>query len=292
MTLRCATYARYSSDRQSPASIQDQIRKCKEYASKQGWQFLEDHVYADEALSGAGADRPEFARMLQAASQLPRPLDVLLLDDTSRLSRNQGETARIFERLNFLGVRIVAVSQGIDSQSEQADVLVTVHGLVDSLFIKELAKKTHRGLEGRALKGLCTGGRCYGYNNIREGDAVRQQINAAEAVIVRRIFELAANDFSLKTIAKTLNAKAFPPPDRVPAKSMRHGAPLQYAPCCGGNFTLGGSRGTVRVLSNSRVPTNACAGSAQRASGWLQNSRNFALSMRLFGNGFRHELRV
>ena len=212
MTLRCATYARYSSDRQSPASIQDQIRKCKEYASKQGWQFLEDHVYADEALSGAGADRPEFARMLQAASQLPRPLDVLLLDDTSRLSRNQGETARIFERLNFLGVRIVAVSQGIDSQSEQADVLVTVHGLVDSLFIKELAKKTHRGLEGRALKGLCTGGRCYGYNNIREGDAVRQQINAAEAVIVRRIFELAANDFSLKTIAKTLNAEGVPSP--------------------------------------------------------------------------------
>ena len=61
--------------------------------------------------------------MLQAASQLPRPFDVLLLDDTSRLSRDQGETARIFERLNFLGIRIVAVSQGIDSQSEQADVL-------------------------------------------------------------------------------------------------------------------------------------------------------------------------
>jgi site-specific DNA recombinase len=125
MRLRSAAYARYSSDRQSPASIQDQLRKCKEYAAKQGWQFLEGHVYADEALSGAGGDRPEFVRMLQAASQLPRPFDVLLLDDTSRLSRNQGETARIFERLNFLGVRIVAVSQGIDSQSEQADVLMT-----------------------------------------------------------------------------------------------------------------------------------------------------------------------
>ncbi len=156
--------------------------------------------------------------MLQAASQLPRPFDVLLLDDTSRLSRDQGETARIFERLNFLGIRIVAVSQGIDSQSEQADVLVTVHGLVDSLFIKELAKKTHRGLEGRALKGLSTGGRCYGYNNIRVGDAVRQQINAVEAVIVRRIFELAANDFSLKTIAKTVNAEGVASPRPRPGK--------------------------------------------------------------------------
>jgi site-specific DNA recombinase len=86
----------------------------------------------------------------------------LLVDDTSRLSRNQGETSRIFERLTFLGVRIVAVSQGIDTHSEQADVLMTVHGLVDSLYIKELAKKTHRGLEGRAIRGLHTGGRCFG----------------------------------------------------------------------------------------------------------------------------------
>ena len=144
MSLRSAAYARYSSDRQSPASIQDQVRKCKEYAAKQDWQFLDGHVYADEALSGAGADRPEFVRLLQAASQLPRPFDVLLLDDTSRLSRNQGETARIFERLNFLGVRIVAVSQGIDSQSEQADVLMTVHGLVDSLYIKNSLKNPSR----------------------------------------------------------------------------------------------------------------------------------------------------
>lgn len=109
MTLRCATYARYSSDRQSPASIQDQLRKCREYAESQGWHFLDQHVYAGEALSGAGADRPEFVRLLKASSQLPRPFDVLLLDDTSRISRNQGETARTFERLNFLGVRIVAV---------------------------------------------------------------------------------------------------------------------------------------------------------------------------------------
>jgi hypothetical protein len=35
--------------------------------------------------------------------------------------------------------------------------MMTVHGLVDSLYMKELAKKTHRGLEGLALKGFHTG---------------------------------------------------------------------------------------------------------------------------------------
>ena len=57
------------------------------------------------------------------------------MDDTSRLSRNLAESARIYERLNFAGIRVVAVSQGIDTQSEQSDVLVTLHSLVDSLYV-------------------------------------------------------------------------------------------------------------------------------------------------------------
>lgn len=91
-------------------------------------------------------------------------------------------------------------------------MLLTVHGLVDSLYIKELAKKTHRGLEGHALQGLHTGGRCYGYDNVKDNDSVRCRINEDEAAIVRRIFELAANGTSLKGIAKTLNHDAVPPP--------------------------------------------------------------------------------
>jgi DNA invertase Pin-like site-specific DNA recombinase len=224
MMLRCAAYARYSSDRQSPASIQDQLRKCREYAQQQGWQLLDEHVYADEALSGAGADRPEFARMLEATARVPRPFDVLLVDDTSRLCRNLGEAARVFERLNFLGVRIVAVSQGIDSENEQADVLMTVHGLVDSLYIKELARKTHRGLEGRALLGFHTGGRCFGYDNVPEQGGVRLRINPAEAGVVRRIFEMAADGGSLKGIARGLNLEGVPCP--------RPRAGKQYATWC------------------------------------------------------------
>ncbi len=224
MTLRCAAYARYSSDRQSPASIQDQLRKCREFASEKGWTFLEEHVYADEAISGAGSDRPAFELLIQSASLRPRPFDVLLVDDTSRISRNMGDAARFYEQLKFVGVRAFALSQGIDSQSEQADVLLSVHGLVDSLYIKELGKKTHRGLEGRALLGLSTGGRCFGYDNVTGDGCVRQQINPDEAAIVRRIFEMAAEGGSLKVIAKTLND------ERVPSPRPRAGK--RYATWC------------------------------------------------------------
>src|SRR6185312_11608605 len=121
-----------------------------------------------------------------------------LFDDTSRLSRNIGDIARAFETLKFVGIRVIAVSQGIDSENEQADVLMTVHSLVDSLYIKELAKKTHRGLEGLALQGLHTGGKCFGYKIVEAGDNRKQyEVNPEEAPIVQKIFEMAASGVSL-----------------------------------------------------------------------------------------------
>ncbi len=67
MSLRCAAYARYSSDLQSPLSIDDQLRICREYAKSRGFVFLEEHVYVDEALSSVGADRPQVKQILLLA---------------------------------------------------------------------------------------------------------------------------------------------------------------------------------------------------------------------------------
>lgn len=136
MSLRCAAYARYSSDRQSPESIEDQLRKCREFAAKEGGEVLADHVYKDEELSGAGADRPGWVKLLKAIAERPCPFDALLVDDTSRLSRNQADAHKFKDEMRFLGIRFVAVSQGIDSKDEQSDVLMAVHGMVDELFIK------------------------------------------------------------------------------------------------------------------------------------------------------------
>jgi site-specific DNA recombinase len=81
--IRCAIYARYSTDRQNPCSIDDQLRKCRQFAEPRGWHLLDNHVYADEALSGASADRAALKRLLAAALEEPRPFDCVLFDDTS-----------------------------------------------------------------------------------------------------------------------------------------------------------------------------------------------------------------
>lgn len=64
--------------------------------------------------------------------------------------------------------------------------------------MRELAKKTHRGMEGLALRGLHTGGRIFGYETVSLGEREGKKlvINPSEATIVRRIFELSAGGMS------------------------------------------------------------------------------------------------
>ena len=210
---RCAIYARYSSDKQSPTSIEDQVRKCREYAASHGWEVLQGQIYSDGAMSGTSSeDRPGLCALRMAISTHARPFDVLLVDDTSRLSRHQATAMQLFEQFNFQGVRVIAVGQGIDSSNEQADVLMAVHGIMDSQYVKELAKKTHRGLEGNVLRGFHAGGRCFGYRSLQTADGVRLEVNEEEATTVRRIFTMSASGYSLKAITKALNAEHLRPP--------------------------------------------------------------------------------
>jgi DNA invertase Pin-like site-specific DNA recombinase len=231
VSFRCAAYARYSTDRQSPLSIEDQIRKCREYAAQQGWALLDSQIYFDEAISSSTDDRAGLKRLLAAASS--RSFDVILVDDTSRISRRLADSLRIFDQLRFSGVRVVFVSQGIDTDSEQAEVLLATHGIVDSLYIRELGKKVHRGVEGRALQGFHTGGRCFGYRSVPIEDplrtdsygrpvivGVRLEVEANQASTVRRIFELYAAGDSLKTIAKRLNVDGVRSPS--PYRGQSH----------------------------------------------------------------------
>jgi site-specific DNA recombinase len=216
-----AIYVRVSTEMQSRASLDDQVRKCCQYADAHGLQVLDEHIYREEALSGVGADRPALNRVLQLALSAAPPFTAILVDDTSRLSRTTEDALTIFKRLNFAGVQLIAVSQGISSDNEQSEMLVTVHGMMDSFYVKELAKKTHRGLEGLALRGLHTGGRIFGYETVPSGTGTSKKlvVNPSEAAIVRRIFNLSAGGNSLKTITRTLNAERVPAPrprkDRV-----------------------------------------------------------------------------
>ena len=128
------------------------------------------------------------------------------------------------QQLKFLGIRVIYISQGIDSASEQADALVAVHGLIDSLYLKELAKKVKRGLAGQMDRGFSTGARQYGFRKILVPDpsgkkdahgqpvalGTRIEVDPDEAKVVQTILEWAAEGVGLTTIVERLNAKGIP----------------------------------------------------------------------------------
>src|SRR6267154_4516364 len=104
---RAAIYARVSTEMQSRASIDDQIRKCSQHAESLGLKVLEEHLYRDEALSGTGMDRPSLQRLLRSALNKEKQFDVILVDDQSRLSRRTENVLWICRQLEFAGVQLI-----------------------------------------------------------------------------------------------------------------------------------------------------------------------------------------
>jgi site-specific DNA recombinase len=233
--MRCAIYARYSSDLQRDSSIEDQIRKCREYASSRGWTIQEQHIRCDRAVSaGSMAGRDGLTALMADAKQKPRPFDYILIDDTSRLARNLEDSLRTAKQLDFYGVKVFFVSQGIDSGDKSSRTMLTMHGMMDEQFIQGIADKVHRGQEGQVLKGLQVGGRCYGYRNSPIEDktrmgkygrpavtGVRLQIEESEAAVIRRIFDMYASGAGLAQIAKILNAESVVAPQPSSARTIR-----------------------------------------------------------------------
>ena len=73
-----ALYARVSSDRQDvDLSVAAQLRALRDHARKN--DYIVVHEYVDEAESGRIADRPEFSKMIEAASKAEAPFKEILI---------------------------------------------------------------------------------------------------------------------------------------------------------------------------------------------------------------------
>jgi site-specific DNA recombinase len=204
---RAAIYARYSTDRQSESSAEDQARLCRERASREGWIVVAE--FLDPAISGATRDRPQLNALMARAAEF----DVVVTESLDRLSRDQEDIAAIHKRLRFAGVEIVTLADGAIGE-----IHIGLKGTMAALFLKDLGDKTRRGQIGRVAAGRIPGGLSYGYEKVQQlderGEPMRglRAVNAVEAAIVRRIFAEYAAGLAPREIAKRLNADGVPPP--------------------------------------------------------------------------------
>ena len=89
--MTAVIYARYSSDSQREASIEGQLRDCKDYAEKNGITVV--GTYIDRAYSAKTDDRPDFQRMIKDSGK--KIFDVVLVWKLDRFARNR------FDAVNY-----------------------------------------------------------------------------------------------------------------------------------------------------------------------------------------------
>src|SRR5262245_51652373 len=196
-------------------SVTRQVEHARAYATRKGWVVADEHVYVDDGISGAEfARRPGFVRLM--AAMKPRPsFQVLVMSEESRLGREAIETAYVLKQLITAGVRVFFYLEDrertLDSPTDK--IMLSLTAFADELEREKARQRTYDAMSRKAKAGHVTGGRVFGYDNVSilspggKRSHVERQTNQAEAVVVRRIFELYSRGKGLTNITKTLNAE-------------------------------------------------------------------------------------
>ncbi|RCS59942.1 recombinase family protein [Parvibium lacunae] len=224
--MTAAIYTRYSSDNQDETSTQDQMRLAMQYAERHGLRVC--GVYSDEELSGfmTVERRPQGAKLLAACAR--GEVKTIIIESLDRLSRNLVDQETIVRRLEFSGVRIVSTSDGYDSLRDDREMQRGFRGLMNEQYLRDLKKKTHRGLSGQVHRGYHAGGSVYGYESVPDGKGFKLTINEEQAKHVRWIFEQYAAGKSCQKIAAELNLNRIPSPrNSTWAVSALYGCPAK-----------------------------------------------------------------
>jgi len=155
--LRCVLYARVSTKKERGLqNPETQLRQLRDFAATQNWEVTAEYI---DHESGSKADRPEFHRMMLAASK--RQVDILLFWSVDRFSR-EGIVPVLtnLKRLSAYGVRYRSYQEPfIDTTSEFGDLLAAFVAKIAELERKRIRARINAGLERARQEGKTLGRR-------------------------------------------------------------------------------------------------------------------------------------
>ena len=129
-------------------------------------------------------------------------LDAVLVKDLSRLGRHRTQTALFIDYLRERGVRVISVTEGLDTASDEDDLVIGVRGLMNDYYAKDIEKKIRTGYRQKQREGIVITPP-FGYWKDRNTKTVKLHPEAAETV--RMIYSLYLQGFGQKEIARRLN---------------------------------------------------------------------------------------
>ncbi|MCI8339012.1 MAG: recombinase family protein [Lachnospiraceae bacterium] len=160
-------YARLSvegSERKNE-SIDTQIAMAKQYLKEHPEMELYD-CYTDLGRTGTNFKREGFERMMQDVRK--KRIDCVIVKDLSRFGRNHIEAGNYIQKIfPFMGVRFIALADGIDTFGEKSgtdEMALNLKNLVNEMYARDIAQKVKSSKHSRQEQGSYTGGiPPYGY---------------------------------------------------------------------------------------------------------------------------------
>ena len=201
--MTAVIYARYSSDSQREASIEGQLRDCKDYAEKNGITVV--GTYIDRAYSAKTDDRPDFQRMIKDSAK--KIFDVVLVWKLDRFARNRFDAVNYKYQLEKNGVHLVSAMEPISQGPEGIMVESMLIGMAE-YYSAELALKVARGERENALQCKYNGGVVPLGFTIGKEDRL-YHIDPETAPIVQEIFTRYADGEPAEKIAASLNERGL-----------------------------------------------------------------------------------
>jgi len=138
-------YARFSTDKQNPQSIDDQFADCEKFATREGLKVV--HKYCDEGKTAATQhDRPGLATMKRDAKA--GKFQMIIVEAQDRLWGDQEDMWHLYKRFTHWGVKIHSLTEGgLD------DGKLTMGGHFTAQRLKNISDKVKRAHRGAASRG-------------------------------------------------------------------------------------------------------------------------------------------
>lgn len=206
----CAYYRYSSKKRQNETSITAQRRICEEWARVNNYNIVREYV--DEGISGKdSSSRPQFMKMIEDSSKgIFKKIVVYQLD---RFARNRYDSANYKAKLKKNGVKVLSAKENISDDASGILVESVLEGMAE-YYSAELSQKVNRNMLLNAEKGQFNGGKPpLGYKlEIKDFGTYKKKklvIDEETAPIVKKIFEMRANDVPVVEIIDFLNKNGY-----------------------------------------------------------------------------------
>lgn len=236
-----AAYIRVSDERQDEYSPDSQLKKIREYASKESCIIPDEYVFYDDGISGKSVKkRGDFNRMIAMAKDKSHPFDVIYVWKFSRFARNQEESMVYKNLLRKKDVSVVSVSEPIP-EGHYGKLIERIIEWMDEFYLINLSTEVQRGMTEKVTRGEPVVAPPLGYI-MKDGEYVPDEESGA-ADIIREIFDRYINGEPMREIATTFHKRGFRTKNGQPIDNRR----IEYIinnPCYIGKlrWTTDGSR--------------------------------------------------